>query len=198
MQVNNINQNYSTTTFQAIKSVKCRGLYEKHPEFAQQLVDTFKKSKDAMDFCKKYDSDIVFYASKDAYNAVQASINIFYDNPALSNLKKIFKFLNSSEDKITLTAYGNHYDLNTSLQDATEALQRFMRPWNKETNPYGGMLASHIGSADYDIQITLAEKNEKIEKKKAKAELEKNIKTEFENNKIKLDSSIQDLIKEGQ
>ena len=98
MQINNINQSYNNTNFQAIKSVKCRGLYEKYPELGQQLVDAFQKCKEAMDFCKKYDSDIVFYAKKDGIDTVESSIHIFYDNPALSKLKKFFKFLNSSED----------------------------------------------------------------------------------------------------
>ena len=199
MQINNINQNYNNTNFQAIKSVKCRGLYEKYPELGQQLVDTFSKCKEAMDFCKKYDSDIVFYAKKYGYDSVESSIHIFYDNPALSKLKKFFKFLNSSEDKVELTAWGNpHYDLAESVQNATNTLCSYMRPWNKSINPQGGLLSSHIESADSDIQTVLAQRAGKIEKKIAKAESAKNMKIQLEDNKAKLDGAIQDLINKGQ
>lgn len=198
MQINNINQSYNNTNFQAIKSVKCRGLYEKYPELGQQLVDAFQKCKEAMDFCKKYDSDIVFYAKKDGIDTVESSIHIFYDNPALSKLKKFFKFLNSSEDRVEVSAWGYDYDLTKSLQGATDSLKKRMMPWDKSTNPSGGLLNSHIESTNLDIQTALAQKIEKVEKKKAKAEASKNIKSEFENNKAKLDSSIQDLIEKGQ
>ena len=198
MRVNNINQNQQVPNFQAIKSVKCRGLYEKYPELGKELVDTFQKCKEAMDFCKKYDSDIVFYAKKDGIDTVESSIHIFYDNPALSKLKKFFKFLNSSEDRVEISAWGNNYDLTKSLQGATESLKSCILPWSQESNPQGGMLASHIRYTEENIESALAEKAEKIVKRNSSIETKNTMKTDLESNKSKLNSAIQDLIKKGQ
>ena len=77
MQVQNITltqNNYSSQrhnpNFTAIKSVKCDGLYKKYPELANELIEALKQNPKAMEFCKKYDVDIIFYAIKQYQNSV--------------------------------------------------------------------------------------------------------------------------------
>lgn len=73
MQIQNVTlaqNNYSqrhNPNFTSIKSVKCEGLYKKTPELATDVVEAFKANPKAMEFCRKYDVDIVFYAFKDMH-----------------------------------------------------------------------------------------------------------------------------------
>ena len=104
--VNNHLQNFNAynQSFTGIKKVKCLGLYEKYPDLGKELVDTFKNNSKAMDFCKKYDVDIIFHAAKDYIDSVKSSVNIFYDNVTKSKFKKFF---NNHEDRIEISGWGN-------------------------------------------------------------------------------------------
>ena len=86
MQVQNNPQITSTPNFKAIKSIKSTGLYKKQPRLVQGLVDTFQTNKTAMDFCKKYDVDIVFHACKDIMHSVKSTVAIFFKNPAINTI----------------------------------------------------------------------------------------------------------------
>ena len=63
MQIQNVSlsqNNYSqkhNPNFTAIRSIKCEGLYKKYPEYANHLVEAFKKNPIAIEFCKKYRSE---------------------------------------------------------------------------------------------------------------------------------------------
>ena len=50
--------NYNTS-FKRIRSIKCAGLYKKQPQYANKLIEAFKQNEKAMEFCKKYDVDIL-------------------------------------------------------------------------------------------------------------------------------------------
>ena len=157
------NNNKFKPNFTSIKSVKCEGLYKKYPEFATELVQSFKKNPIAMDFCKKYNVDIVFYAIKQANDSVQSSVNIFFENLAKSKVRKFFEnVLGKSDDKVVIYAWGNKYSCPESLEESTKSLITAISPEQKLGSKYsGGLLDSHIKSADERIQSELAEKSKK-------------------------------------
>lgn len=156
MQIHNImpNTNQTTPNFKAIKSVKCEGLYKDFPRYGIQLVETFKKNPVAIQFCKKYDANLVFYACKDVMNSVRSSLLLFFENPAKS---KILGFLGSKKDKIELSGYGNAYDINSSLKASTNQLTDYML-YSTEGKPVSGVLNSHIKLKEEEIANKLFKK----------------------------------------
>lgn len=193
MQIQNIqltNLNNQNTNFKSIKKIELCGLYKKNPELGNKLIDTFRRNPEAMEFCKKYDVSVYFDALKDNYNRVKTSLYIFYDNPAVSKVKKFFKFLNSSEDKINIQGY------DYGLEESTNALMDHMLPSNYSSRKGNatGVLSSNIEYADGKIQEIL---NKKAAKKAAAINKESEIaakKEELQTATEKLNSSIQDLI----
>ena len=195
MQIQNVTlaqNNYSqrhNPNFTSIKSVKCEGLYKKTPELATDVVEAFKANPKAMEFCRKYDVDIVFYAFKDMHQSVESSLHIFYD-------------------KISIHAWSDKYSLPESLKESTVKLIEAMSPQKKVKDGYrGGLLDSHIELTDKKIQDTLAEKAAKLKEKQerlkaaneAKLEIpdDKSAKIQFENAKSKLQKSMDELINKG-
>lgn len=185
MQVQNNPQMASATSFKAIKSVKCEGLYKKFPEEGKKLVDAFKNNSKAMDFCKKYDVNVVFYAVKEQFESVASSLHIFFKNPAK---KKFLGFLGSQQDKIELSGYGNAYEVKKSLVNSTQHLVDYML----ESTPgksVSGLLNQHLKLKEEEIQKVL---------NKPKLEEGSNIYTYAEAHrkwkKQELDNSIKDLI----
>lgn len=186
-------QNTTAPSFQSIKSVKCEGLYKKYPQLGQQLVDTFKQNPTAMEFCKKYDVDIVFYACKEAMNAVASYLHIFYDNPALSKMQKFFKSLTNNTDKISMSGFSNEYGIENSIKTSTQALQQNILPCRANSNATGA-LDAHIKLAEESIQKDLAKKAEKIAAKKTAADAKQSQQAIYSENKDALKTSIQDLM----
>lgn len=203
MQVQNVGlsqNNYSqkhNPNFTAIKSVKCDGLYKKYPELANELVTAFKKNPTAMEFCKKHDVDIVFYAVKQMQDAVESSIHIFFDNISKSKARKFFdKLVGNNDDKIVLHAWANNYSLPSSMEQSTQRLVEYISPERKIGDRYrGGMLDSHIKSADERIQKVI---NEKRQDKYVQAQPVKASKSGLEEKQAKLQDSINDLIEKEQ
>ena len=117
MQVQNVGlsqNNYSqkhNPNFTAIKSVKCDGLYKKYPELANELVTAFKKNPTAMEFCKKYDVDVVFYAVKQMQGLLGVSqIRETIDTVRRcynSRLKVLGILLNKFNQRLTLNREGH-------------------------------------------------------------------------------------------
>lgn len=205
MQVQNVtlNNSYSqkkNPNFTAIKSVKCEGLYKKYPEYANELVEAFKQNPKAMEFCKKYDVDIVFYAVKQMQDNVKSSILIFFDNVSKSRAKRFFdKLFGNNEDKVVLHAWGNKYSLQKSLKSSTEELvNNIILPERKIEGHYrGGLLNAHLESADEKIQKVLSEKARKVQQKEAKLAAKKEAEDKLQNAGSKLQDSINDLIEKG-
>lgn len=185
--------------FTAIKSVKWEGLYKKHPELANDLVEAFKQNPVVMEFCKKYDVDIVFYAVKQMQEAVQSSVNIFFDNVSKSKTKKFFgKLFGNNEDKVVIHAWGNKYSLLSSLRESTKNLVEYISPERKVADRYrGGLLDSHIKYTDEKIQKALNEQAQKIREKEAKLAVKKMSEEKLHNAGPKLQDSINDLIENG-
>lgn len=180
--------------FTAIKSVKCSGLYKKYPELGQELVDAFQSSPKVMEFCKKYDVNIVFHAVKKTMDSVESSVHIFYDNIAKN---KFIKFFNGSEDNVTIHSWGNEFNLKDSLSKSTSELKSCILPNSKE-NRMGGMLESHLDIADEKMQEILAKKTAKTLKKRTESINHQNAKSAQETNKKFLDESIKTLIDKSQ
>ncbi len=194
MQIENKYSANNHPSFGAIKSVECLGLYKKFPELGKELVDTFHKNPTAMDFCKKYDVKIIFHAAKDSINAVNSSIHIFYDNVAKSKFKKFINFLNSSEDKVSLSSYSNQYDIKESLMQSTKTLKEMIEPASITPKPNNGILDSHIEIADTAMQEALAKQTDKAARKQIKLHAKEANKNQLDENTGMLNDSIRDLI----
>ena len=196
MQIYNNPQILQTTTvpsFKAIKSVKCEGLYKDFPKYGKELVDSFKSNKTAMDFCRKYDVDLVFHACKDMLNSVKSTILLIFENPTKS---KFLGFLGSRKDKIELSGYGNAYNYDSSLKASTNTLIDYMSD-STTGKPVSGLLDQHISIKEQEIQKALDKKNEKNNRIKALNDNKNIEKTLKQVEKRKLNESIQDLINKG-
>lgn len=205
MQIQNVTlaqNNYSqkqNPNFTSIKSVKCEGLYKKYPEFANELVTAFQENPKAMEFCKKYDVDIVFYAIKRMQDAVESSIHIFFDNISKSKTRKFLdKLTGNTEDKVVVHAWGNKYSLPRSLEESTSGLIDAISSERKVADGYrGGLLDSHIKLADEGIQKVMKEKSKKALGKYVQAQAAKASRTRLEAKSSNLQNSIDELVKKG-
>ena len=193
MQVQNNTYTLGTkcnANFKSIKRIDYSGLYRKHPEYCKELIDAFKSNPIAMDFCKKYDVNIIFNAEK-SMNNVESAIRILYDNPAISKFQKFLRFFNPSEDVVKISAWGGWDNLKESTRNLIDMILPESAGTNKGSN---GLLNSHIEFAEKEIQGILDKKNAKkaeaLKRKQDKLAQQEIIK----NASMDLDKSIQDLI----
>ena len=186
-------------SFTSIKSIKCEGLYKKYPGLANELVTSFQKNPKAMEFCKKYDVDIVFHAIKQMQDSVESSINIFFDNLSKSKARKFFdKLTGNSDDKIVIHAWGNKYSLSQSIEESTKDLKNKILPEKKVGDSFvGGLLDSHIEMAEEKIQNVLNRKSKNVLEKEMQSTMSKSAKEQLDTDASKLQSSINKLIEEG-
>ena len=91
MEINKIQHNQPN--FQALKSLKYRGLYKKYPEQAKKLKQAFMNNKIAMDFCKTYDVDVSIGAKKHGKNILSSYIRLDFINPIKPKLFGILNIL---------------------------------------------------------------------------------------------------------
>lgn len=198
LSVNNYSQK-NNPNFTSIKSVRCSGLYKKYPECANALIEAFKENPKAMEFCKKYDVDIVFHALKQMHDSVESSIHIFFDNIAKSKSRKFLdKLLGNSDDKVVIHAWGNKYSLPQSIVESTSSLIENISPEKRVADGYrGGMLDSHLKLADERIQKTIMEKSKKSLDKYVQAQAAKASKERYETKSSNLQKSIDELIKKN-
>lgn len=183
------NTSQTLPNFKAIKSVKCEGLYKKYPQYAERLVDTFKKNPIAMKFCKDQDVNIVFYACKKLGEVVESSIYIFFKNPAKT---KFFGLINNVDDYISISAFDKRYNLEKSLEKSTACLRDYV----SENIPgkISGVLDSHIMNKQKEINEYLTKKSKKEEDNIARALKKNYLKIQKRNAIESLKNSINDLI----
>lgn len=160
MKVENISQKKYSTNFKAIKSIKCEGLYKKFPEEGKKLIQTFKENAKAMEFCRKYDVDIVFNASEKNMNSVESILSIFYKNPAKNIFQRFSSWLFGGDDCIRIFGFGNNYNIKDSLKHSTRELNEMITSQTMVTNKYynprkSGTLDSHVMMTEDNIQIRL-------------------------------------------
>lgn len=205
MLVQNVNlyqNNYSKKSnpnFTSIKSVRCDGLYKKYPELANDLIEALNKNPKAMEFCKKYDVNIVFYAVKQMQDSVESSLHIFFDNIAKSKFRKMFdKLAGNSEDKVLIHAWGNNYEISSSIKESTLNLIEAISPERKVADGYrGGLLDAHIENVEKNIEEKLKQKSlKKMENIKKQEDIQK-AKLELNSNSLKLKKTIDDFISNG-
>ncbi len=187
------NKRYNQS-FTSIKSVRCEGLYRKYPELGKELVETFKENPKVMDFCKKYNVDVVFHAVKHGIDGVESSVNVFYENVAKSKIKKFFDFFSNSEDKVVIHSWGNEFDLYKSLNEATENLKAAMSPENVRSRRSTGLLESHMQTARESMEEILAKKAKAAQDKMDKLDSKTQMKKQKLDEKSKLNDAIDDLI----
>ena len=88
MNVNKI-ETSNQTNFKALKSIRYKGLYKKYPQEAEKLKNAFLNNPVAMDFCKKFDVNVIIEAEKvDKY--LSTCVRLDYLNPLKSKLFGIF------------------------------------------------------------------------------------------------------------
>jgi hypothetical protein len=197
MQVNNNLATRNNPNFTAIKSIKCEGLYQKRADLCADILGALKQNPDAMNFCKKYDVNIVMRAVNETNNGIRSGICIFFDNIAKGKAKKFIQKLTNNEDRVKITSYKFDYSTDRGLEEGTKDLVNYMLPPTKD-NKLSGILSSHIKLTEDSIQAELAKKAEKANKKskdKEIADLDKRISLE---NKEKLTNSINDIINKSE
>lgn len=183
-------------SFRAIKSIKCTGIYKNEPELAKELVDTFKTNTEAMEFCKKYDVDIIFHAKQDTpADATESTLIINYVDPTKNKIKRFFDTLNGIKNNIKLHAWGTGFLENESLKNATEGLKELMYP-KREGKPTTGVLKAHIEIADKDISKRLERKTKIIEEKEKTLRKEQQKIATQKTAALELEKSIKDLLNE--
>ena len=110
-----------------------------------------------MEFCKKYDVNIIFQATKDSMNAVRSSVCVFYDNVAKGKLKRFIDFLSDEKDNINLSSFANKYNVEAALKESTISLIEMITPVNPNGSIkiYNGLLDSHLRYAEERMQKIL-------------------------------------------
>ena len=83
-----------------------------------------------MEFCKKYDVDVIFHAMKNGIDSVETAVCVFYDNIAKSKFKKFLDSLGNSKDKVVIHGWGNKYNLDESMKEASANLKAAISPEN--------------------------------------------------------------------
>lgn len=197
MKINTYSQNNTTApSFGRIKSVECQGLYKKFPELGKKLVDAFQQNPNAMEFCKKYDVNIIFQATKDSMNAVRSSVCVFYDNVAKGKLKRFIDFLSDEKDNINLSSFANKYNVEAALKESTNSLIEMITPVNPNgsTKIYNGLLDSHLRYAEERMQKILDKRAEKLAQKLQKTKVKEIAQNNLAKNSQKLNDSINNLI----
>jgi LPS O-antigen subunit length determinant protein (WzzB/FepE family) len=189
MFVQNNPQMASATSFKAIKSVKCEGLYKKFPEEGKKLVDAFKNNSKAMDFCKKYDVNVVFYAVKEQFESVASSLHIFFKNPAKT---KFFGLIKNADDKISLSVYDYRGGIKESLEKSTARLKDYIT--ENIPGKTSGVLDSHIHYKQEEISEYLAQKSKKEQEAVKKANLKNQLKSQKISAEESLKESIENLV----
>ena len=187
MKVINASSTNNTTNFKAIKNVKCKGLYKEFPKYGKELVDSFNSNSKAIEFCKKYDVNLIFNACIDAMNSVKSSMQIIFKNPTKN---KFLGFLGNQKDKIELTSYGNTHFVEGSLKDSTNRLVKYMQGTGASEEATCGVLESHLNLKENEIQKKLFKNSTNV---KEKLPHEKND-TLYKWDKEDLEDSINNLI----
>ena len=122
MRINSIQQNFNKdnqTSFKAIKSIKCKGLYNKSPQYAQEIIETFKNNDTVMKFCKKYDVNVVLGTNSILGRTRENYLRINFINPIKSKFLGIF---GSKKDSIIV---GDVYTDNNFI-DANKRLKNYI------------------------------------------------------------------------
>lgn len=192
MKVENISQNNYSTNFKAIKSIKCEGLYKKFPEEGKKLIQSFKENAKAMDFCKKYDVDIVFFAQEKAMNSVDSSINIHYKDPTKGFFKRLSDAICGNEDLIRVFGFGNKYNIKDSIHESTMELNEMIASQYGQYNK-SGLLNSHIKVAEKNIESNLLEKAKKQAKTEEINRAKISAKEQFEKDSSELEKMLSEL-----
>ncbi len=196
MQVDNVS-NYKikrNPQFTSIKSITTSGLYKKFPEYGKELVDAFRKNPEVIQFCKKYDVDIVFDAFKGT-SMIESSMHILYDNLAKSKVRRFFDRLCGNRDKVSLHSWGNSFDVKLSIKKSTSDLVEMILPEGAGVQKSrNGLLNSHLRSADKSIQDILDERAQKSLAQKSKKAEKVHAEDCFVANEKALDDSIKDLM----
>lgn len=196
MQVSNRNSYpmYTTPHFTALKSVNARGLYKKYPELAKELVDAFKKNPDAVDFCKKYDVDLVLHSKEYMNGGAESSIHILFDDISRGKFKKFIDAINGKKEDVHLTSWSNtKWSLEESLAEGTSELREMILPEGFGSSR-NGLLSAHLKTANEDIEDKLAQKGQKALKKQEKIAEKEEKRNRIAQNTDELNDSIKDLI----
>ena len=142
MEINKIQQNQPN--FQALKSLKYKGLYKKNTEQAKKLKQAFMNNKIAMDFCRTYDVDVSIGAEKQGKNILSSYIRLDFINPIKS---KLFGLFNIKDSVMVHATSGN----NNSLEQLTNFMLEEIT--KQKDGKDIGTLAKNIQTTMNEIRI---------------------------------------------
>ena len=197
MQIQNnpqLSNQINTSSFRAIKIVKCVGLYKKYPQYAEKLVKALNNNAIAMRFCRNNDVDVVIRASEDVLESVHSLIQIFYKDPNKKPFKKFCDFICGKKEEINLNCYSNLYDIEENIGSATNILIEKMS-FSQKGNIKKGQLNDIISKIEMKMKQFSDKKLIKEAKKLAKNKLKEDIKIKQIYELQSLNNSIDKLIK---
>ena len=142
----------NTPNFQALKSIKYKGLYKKYPKYGDEIIAAIENNYSAQKFFDKWDVDIVlntvhhvkscwadhYYGSGGLDKRSMNVVKIFYEHPDKSILSKLedrfYRFLGIYDDCICLsTSYYEGYWREDTLEDLLKVANRELK--EKVSNP---------------------------------------------------------------
>lgn len=186
MQIRNntVNPVANSTNFKAIKGIKCYGLYKTNHSHRMNLIKSLHKNKTVMDFCNKYDVNIIFDAYKEASNIICSQISILFKNPTK---KGLFSLFNGQKDRITTLGISNAFEQETALKESTSKL--IDRISEEE-----GTLSYFVKEKDNSIQKYIENKNAKKIKKSQEKHRKEIIKQKEQKENIEFKNAVNDII----
>ena len=146
MEVKNIQTN-SQTNFQALKSIRYKGLYKKYPQEAEKLKNALLKNPVAMDFVKMFDVDVIIEAEK-VNKHLSTSVRLDYLNPMKSRLFGLFNIKDIVLAQVTHCKEVE--DMSSAIKDATDS----MIPWMSSRKRANG---EEFGTLNLNIKKALNE-----------------------------------------
>jgi hypothetical protein len=144
MQVNKCNSNVN---FQGIRSINCEGLFKKYPQASREILESFKSSTKAMQFCNTHDVDIFLRTCELEMGAIDSEFIMLYKNlaPESGFMNKLLHKIKSPKS-IRIGTYNNAYDKIKSFNNGVEKLKQHVSPY-EPNEKFSGVLEAHISYA---------------------------------------------------
>jgi hypothetical protein len=192
MQVNKCDSNVN---FQRIRSINCEGLFKKYPRASREVLDSFKSSAKAMQFCDTHDVDIFLRTCKLEMGAVDSEFIMLYKNlaPESGSIAKLLHKIKSPK-RIRIGTYNNAFDTTESFKNGVTKLKQNLSPY-EPNEKFSGVLESHIDYVTKEEDALLKKQTEQSVRKENK--LNQNALREQSKNmeQKNLDDLINDLTK---
>ncbi len=150
-----------------------------------------------MEFCSSYPTSIVIHAMKKAMNSVESAICIFYKDKSKGRWAKFIDAVCGSDDKVIIHSWGNQYNLDDSMKEATASLKAAMSPEGTKSEHQTGLLNSHVKSAREKLEKSFADWLKGTEENKANLTAKEIAKKARAKDKYQLEAAINEVIEKS-